>query len=202
MMRRKRKLSSTSSDRLARRNLTSTSPLLTREDEVEAIVDVAVVAVERDVDVEAAVVVMVKDVHPTGSAAKVRRVNAAHQGSPGSQDQMERKASSSRGEGEVKEAEVAAVEREEDVARAVDVVMDVPVEAAASPAENSASTRRLSPPWGNEEHREERSYDLLILYREHSSEEHKIKKILPQRFYVFLSIFYTTPKKNIDIQFP
>merc|ERR1719216_862148 len=49
--------------------------------------------------------VMVKDVHPTGSAAKVRRVNAAHRGSPGSQDQMERKASSSRGEGEVKEAE-------------------------------------------------------------------------------------------------
>ena len=48
----------------------------------------------------------------------------------------------------------------------------------------------------------ERSYDLLILYREHSSEEHKIKKILPQRFYVFLSIFYTTPKMNIDIQFP
>merc|ERR1712150_284695 len=87
-------------------------------------------------------------------------------------------------------------EREEDVARAVDVVMDVPVEAAASPAENSASTKRLSPPWGNEEHREERSYDLLILYREHSSEEHKIKKILPQRFYVFLSIFYTTPKKE------
>merc|ERR1719337_315159 len=82
-MRRKRKLLSTSSDRLARRNLTSTSPLLTREDEVEAIVDVAVVAVERDADVEAAVVVMVKDVHPTGSAAKVRRVNAAHQGSPG-----------------------------------------------------------------------------------------------------------------------
>ena len=66
MTRRKRKLSSTSSDRLARRNLTSTSPLLTREDEVEAIVDVAVVAVERDADVEAAVVVMVKDVHPTG----------------------------------------------------------------------------------------------------------------------------------------
>merc|ERR1719203_2619231 len=97
-MRRKRKLSSTSSDRLARRNLTSTSPLLTREDE-------AVVAVERDVDVEAAVVVMVEDVHPTGSAAKVRRVNAAHRGSPGSQDQMERKASSSRGEGEVKEGQ-------------------------------------------------------------------------------------------------
>ena len=70
MMRRKRKLSSTSSDRLARRNLTSTSPLLTREDEVEAIVDVAVVAVERDADVEAAVVVMVKDVHPTGQNEK------------------------------------------------------------------------------------------------------------------------------------
>merc|ERR1712212_220632 len=96
--------------------------------------------------------------------------------------------------GEVKEAEVAAVERDGDAARAVEVV------AVANPAENSASTRRLSPPWGNEEHREERSYDLLILYREHSSEEHKIKKILPQRFYVFLSIFYTTPKKNIDIQ--
>ena len=70
MTRRKRKLSSTSSDRLARRNLTSTSPLLTREDEVEAIVDVAVVAVERDADVEAAVVVMVKDVHPTGQNGK------------------------------------------------------------------------------------------------------------------------------------
>jgi len=204
MTRRKRKLSSTSSDRLARRNLTSTSPLLTREDEVEAIVDVAVVAVERDVDVEAAVVVMVKDVHPTGSAAKVRRVNAAHQGNPGSQDLRERKAaSSSQGEVEVKEAEVVAAEREGDAARAVDVAKDVvPEEVVESPAENSASTRRLSPPWGNEEHREERSYDLLILYREHSSEEHKIKKILPQRFYVFLSIFYTTPKKNIDIQFP
>jgi len=85
----------------------------------------------------------------------------------------------------------------------VDVAKDVGLEEVVeSPAENSASTRRLSPPWGNEEHREERSYDLLILYREHSSEEHKIKKILPQRFYVFLSIFYTTPKKNIDIQFP
>merc|ERR1712130_918961 len=99
--------------------------------------------------------------------------------------------------------EVAVVERDEDAARAVDVAKDVgPEEAVANPAENSASTRRLSPPWGNEDQREERSYDLLILYREHSSEEHKIKKILPQRFYVFLSIFYTTPKKNIDIQFP
>merc|ERR1712130_546059 len=64
--------------------------------------------------------------------------------------------------------------------------------------ENLASTRRLSPPWGNEEQREERSYDLLILYREHSSEEHKIKKILPQRFYVFLSIF-TQLLKRISI---
>merc|ERR1712226_1678706 len=132
----------------------------------------------------------------------VRRVSAVHQGSPGNRDLRERKASNSQGEVEVKEAEVAAVERDEDAARAVDVAKDVgPEEAVANPAENSASTRRLSP-WGNEEQREERSYDLLILYREHSSEEHKIKKILPQRFYVFLSIFYATPKKNIDMQFP
>jgi len=55
-------------------------------------------------------------------------------------------------------------------------------------AESSASTRRLSPPWGEPEKRS--PYDLPILYREHS-EEHKIKKILPQRFYVFLPIFYT-----------
>merc|ERR1712172_157729 len=137
-------------------------------------------------------VVMAKVAHPTGSAAKVRRVNAAHQGNPGSQDPRERKAaSSSQGEVEVKEARAVAVAKDAE-----------PEEVVESPVENSASTRRLSPPWGNEEHREERSYDLLILYREHSSEEHKIKKILPQRFYVFLSIFYTTPKKNIDIQFP
>jgi hypothetical protein len=165
------------------------------------------VAAVKDVDVEDVDVVMAKDVHPTGSDVKVRRVSVAHQGNPGSQDQRERKASNSQGEVEVKEAEVAAVERDGDAARAVDVakavVKDVgPEEEVANPAENSASTRRLSLPWGNEEHREERSYDLLILYREHSSEEHKIKKILPQRFYVFLSIFYTTPKKNIDIQFP
>merc|ERR1712130_106111 len=158
-------------------------------------------AAGKDVDGEVGDVVMVKDAHPTGSAVKVRRVSAAHQGSPGSQDLRERKASNSQGEVEVNE--VAVVERDEDAARAVDVAKDVgPEEAVANPAENSASTRRLSPPWGNEEQREERSYDLLILYREHSSEEHKIKKILPQRFYVFLSIFYTTPKKNIDIQFP
>merc|ERR1719507_2979903 len=173
MKRKRRKPSSTFNDRLVRRNLTSTSPLPTR------------------VGVGEVDVVMAKDAHPTGSAVKVRRVSVAHQGNPGSQDQRERKATNSQGEVEAKEAEVAAVEK--DVG---------PEEAVANPAENSASTRRLSPPWGNEEQREERSYDLLILYREHSSEEHKIKKILPQRFYVFLSIFYTTPKKNIDIQFP
>merc|ERR1719507_1411045 len=192
MRRKRRKLSSTFNDRLVRRSLTSTSPLPTRVDVVEVTVDAGDVAV-----------VMAKDAPPTGSDVKGRRVSVAHQGNPGSQDQRERKASNSPGEVEVKEAEVAAVERDGDAERAVDVAKDVgPEEAVANPAENSASTRRLSPPWGNEEQREERSYDLLILYREHSSEEHKIKKILPQRFYVFLSIFYTTPKKNIDIQFP
>jgi len=203
MKRKRRKLLSTFNDRLVRRNLTSTSLLLTRVDAAEVNVDVVVAAGVKDVDAGDVDVVMAKDVHPTGSAVKVRRVSVAHQGSPGSQDPRERKASNSQGEVEVKEAEAVAVERDGDAARAVDVVRDVVHEVAvASPAENSASTRRLSPPWGNEEHREERSYDLLILYREHSSEEHKIKKILPQRFYVFLSIFYTTPKKNIDIQFP
>merc|ERR1719432_308074 len=194
-----RRLSSTFNDRLVRRNLTSTSPLPTRVGVVEVTVDVVVAAAVKDVDVGDVDVVMAKDAHPTGSDVKVRRVSVAHQGNPGSQDQRERKASNSPGEVEVKEAEVAAVERDGDAERAEDVG---PEEAVANPAENSASTRRLSPPWGNEEQREERSYDLLILYREHSSEEHKIKKILPQRFYVFLSIFYTTPKKNIDIQFP
>merc|ERR1719507_2909467 len=203
MKRKRRKPSSTFNDRLVRRNLTSTSPLPIRVGVVEVTVDVVVVAAVKDVDGGDVDVVMAKDAHPTGSAVKVRRVSVAHQGNPGSQDQRERKASNSKGEVEVKEAEVAAVERDGDVERAVDVAKDVgPEEAVANPAENSASTRRLSPPWGNEEQREERSYDLLILYREHSSEEHKIKKILPQRFYVFLSIFYTTPKKNIDIQFP
>merc|ERR1719305_617054 len=182
--RKRRKLLSTFNDRLVRRNLTSTSLLLTRVDAAEVNVDVVVAAGVKDVDAGDVDVVMVKDVHPTGSAVKVRRVSVAHQGSPGSQDPRERKASNSQGEVEVKEAEAVAVERDVDVVR--DVVHEV---AVANPAENSASTRRLSPPWGNEEHREERSYDLLILYREHSSEEHKIKKILPQRFYVFLSIF-------------
>merc|ERR1719341_2530913 len=66
MKRKRRKLLSTFNDRLVRRNLTSTSLLLTRVD-----------AAEGDVDV-----VMAKDVHPTGSAVKVRRVSVAHQGSP------------------------------------------------------------------------------------------------------------------------
>merc|ERR1719500_2724241 len=179
--RKRRKLLSTFNDRLVRRSLTSTSPLPTRVGVVEVTVDVVVVAAVKDVDAGDVDVVMAKDAHPTGSDVKVRRVSVAHQGNPGSQDPRERKASNSQGEVEVKEAGVAAVER--DVG---------PEEAVANPAENSASTRRLSPPWGNEEQRKERSYDLLILYREHSSEEHKIKKILPQRFYVFLSIFYTT----------
>merc|ERR1719398_538996 len=108
MKRKRRKLSSTFNDRLVRRSLTSTSPLLTRVDVVEVTVDAEVVAEVEDVDV-----VMVKDAHPTGSDVKVRRVSVAHQGNPGSQDQRERKASNSQGEVEVKEAEVAAVERDE-----------------------------------------------------------------------------------------
>merc|ERR1719397_1348513 len=112
MTRRRRKPSSTFSDQLARRSLTSTSPLLTRVD---------VVAVAKDGDAGVVDAVMAKDAHPTGSAAKVRRVNVAPQGSPGSQDLRERKASNSQGEVEVKEAEVAAVERDGDAARAVDV---------------------------------------------------------------------------------
>merc|ERR1719376_858095 len=95
--RRRRRPWSTSSAPLARRSWTSTSPLPTR------------------VDVEVVDVVMAKDAHPTGSAAKVRRVNVAHQGNPGSQDLRVKKAvSSSQGEVEVKEAEVAAAEREGD----------------------------------------------------------------------------------------
>merc|ERR1712037_1096510 len=167
MKRKRRKPSSTFNDRLVRRSLTSTSPLPTRVDVVEVTVDAEVVAAVKDVDVEDVDVVMVKDAHPTGSDVKVRRVSVAHQGNLGSQDQRERKASNSQGEVGVKEAEVAAVERDGDAERAVDVAKDVgPEEAVANPAENSASTRRLSPPWGNEEQREERSYDLLILYRE------------------------------------
>merc|ERR1712037_633007 len=107
--RKRRRPLSTFNDRLVRRNLTSTSPLPTRVDVVEVTVDAEVVAAVKDVDV-----VMVKDAHPTGSDVKVRRVNVAHQGNPGSQDQRERKASNSQGEEEVKEAEVAAVERDGD----------------------------------------------------------------------------------------
>merc|ERR1719318_1203563 len=192
MTKKRRRPSSTSKDRLARRSWTSTSPSPTRADVVVVgIVDVVVAAVAKDVDEVAAGVVMEKGVPLTGSAVRARMVSAEHRGSQGNQGRRARK------------AEVVAVEKVVVAARVVDVAKDAePVEAAESHVENSASTRRLSPPWGNEETREERSYDLLILYREHSSEEHKIKKILPQRFYVFLSIFYTTPKMNIDIQFP
>merc|ERR1719341_2198230 len=70
MKRKRRKLLSTFNDRLVRRNLTSISLLLTRVDAAEVNVDVVVAA----------------EVHPTGSAVKVRRVSVAHQGSPGSQD--------------------------------------------------------------------------------------------------------------------
>merc|ERR550517_539959 len=125
---RRRRLLSTSSARLARRSLTSTSPLLTRVDVVVEIVDAAVEAVVKDEDAAVADAVMGKDVHPTGSAAKVKRVNVAHQGNPGSQGLRERKASSSQGEVEVKEAEVAAVEREGDAARDVDAAKDVGLE--------------------------------------------------------------------------
>merc|ERR1719305_1874086 len=135
--RKRRKLLSTFNDRLVRRNLTSTSLLLTRVDAAEVNVDVVVAAGVKDVDAGDVDVVMAKDVHPTGSAVKVRRVSVAHQGSPGSQDPRERKASNSQGEVEVKEAEAVAVEREVDVVR--DVVHEV---AVANPAENSASTRR------------------------------------------------------------
>merc|ERR550517_1365096 len=93
---RRRRLLSTSSARLARRSLTSTSPLLTRVDVVVEIVDAAVEAVVKDEDAAVADAVMVKDVHPTGSAAKVKRVNVAHQGNPGSQDLREREADAAR----------------------------------------------------------------------------------------------------------
>merc|ERR1719320_1132646 len=141
MMKKRRRPSSTSKDRPARRSSTSTSPSPTRADVVVVgIVDVVVVAAAKDVDAVAAGVVMEKDVLHTGSAVRARMVSAEHRGSQGNQGPRERKASSSQGEVEAKEAEVVHVE-------------------------NSASTRRLSPPWGNEETREERSYDLLILYR-------------------------------------
>merc|ERR550517_1946009 len=58
---RRRRLLSTSSARLARRSLTSTSPLLTRVDVVVEIVDAAVEAVVKDEDAAVADAVMVKD---------------------------------------------------------------------------------------------------------------------------------------------
>ena len=57
---------STSSARLARRSLTSTSPLPTRVDVVVEIADVAVEAAVKDVDVGVVDAVMAKDAHPTG----------------------------------------------------------------------------------------------------------------------------------------
>merc|ERR1719222_1700833 len=105
MKRKRRKLLSTFNDRLVRRNLTSTSLLLTRVDAAEVNVDVVVAAGGKDGDAGDVDVVMAKDVHPTGSAVKVRRVSVAHQGSPGSQDPRERKASNSQGEVEVKEGQ-------------------------------------------------------------------------------------------------
>merc|ERR1719367_2290080 len=94
MTKKRRRPSSTSKDRLARRSSTSTSPSPTRVDVVVVgIVDVVVAAVAKDVDAVAAVVVMEKDVPHTGSALR------------------ERMASSSEGEVEAKEAEVVAVEK-------------------------------------------------------------------------------------------
>merc|ERR1719447_1569078 len=132
MTRRRRKPSSTFNDQLVRRSLTSTSPLLTRVDVAEVTVDEVVAAVVKAADVGVVAAVMVKDAHPTGSAVKVRRVSDARQGSPGSQDPRERKASNSQGEVEAKEAEVAAVEKDGEAARAVDVAMDVGHEAAVA----------------------------------------------------------------------
>jgi len=61
------------------------------------------------------------------------------------------------------EAEVVAVEKVVVAARVVDVAKDAePVEAAESHVENSASTRRLSPPWGNEETREGTSTPSIV----------------------------------------
>merc|ERR1712013_665908 len=154
MTKKRRRPSSTSRDRLARISSTSTSPSPTR----------AAVVVVGIVDVVAAGVVMEKDVPHTGSAVRARMVSADHRGSQGNQGPRERKASSSQGEVEAKEAEVVAVEKVVAAARVVDVAKDAePVEAAASHVENSASTRRLSPPWGNEETREGTSTSSVLM---------------------------------------
>merc|ERR1719336_3670201 len=109
MTKKRRRPSSTSKDRLARRSSTSTSPSPTRVDVVVVgIVDVVVAAAAKDVDAVAAVVVMEKDVPHTGSVVRARMVSADHQGNQGPR---ERKASSSQGEVEAKEAEVVAVEK-------------------------------------------------------------------------------------------
>merc|ERR1719382_1125121 len=95
MTKKRRRPSSTSKDRLARRSSTSTSPSPTRVDVVVGIVDVVVAAAAKDVDGVAAGVAMEKDVPHTGSAARARMVSADHRGSQGIQGPRERKASSS-----------------------------------------------------------------------------------------------------------
>ena len=68
MTKKRRRPSSTSRDRLARRSWTSTSPSPTRVDVVVVgIVDVVVAAAAKDVDAVAAGVVMEKDVLHTGA---------------------------------------------------------------------------------------------------------------------------------------
>merc|ERR1719204_2228136 len=98
MTKKRRRPSSTSRDRLARRSSTSTSPSLTRADVVVGIVDVVVAAAAKDVDVVAAGVVMEKDGPHIGSAVRARMVSADHRGSQGNQGPRARKASSSQGE--------------------------------------------------------------------------------------------------------
>ena len=67
MTKKRRRPSSTSKDRLARRSSTSTSPSPTRVDVVVGIVDVVVAAAAKDVDEVAAGVAMEKDVPHTGT---------------------------------------------------------------------------------------------------------------------------------------
>lgn len=67
MTKKRRRPSSTSKDRLARRSSTSTSPSPTRVAVVVGIVDVVVAAAAKDVDEVAAGVAMEKDVPHTGT---------------------------------------------------------------------------------------------------------------------------------------
>merc|ERR1719145_410640 len=91
MTKKRRRPSSTSKDRLARRSWTSTSPSPTRADVVVVgIVDVVVAAVAKDVDEVAAGVVMEKGVPLTGSAVRARMVSAEHRGSQGNQGRRAR----------------------------------------------------------------------------------------------------------------